>query len=268
MMSVHLRGHAFVVVAEGAEAGAVLEARVGDDVDDVRGVAQLAQLFEREEAHAGEIGFHAQHAIEFDGMADGFVNLQAELRAFEDDVALALRALRGLVQRHGFFGDALRVADQVERFDQFVAGELVLAAEAIGIGALLNFVAGEAGGHDARAGLHLDLMDARAERGGVPLLDAAELHGGFGEGDALDAAHLCVGGEQQIELALERNLERILDEGILPGVDVGVLRDHDDVGALGQRGGAGDGDGLRGAGGNAFAGEPVGGGEAPGAVRR
>ena len=59
----------------------------------------------------------------------------------------------------------------------------------------------------------------------IPLLDAAELHGSFRERDALDAAHLAVGGEQQIELALERNLEWILDEGILPGVDVGLARE-------------------------------------------
>ena len=206
-MSVRLRGHAFVVVAEGAQARAVLEARVGDHVDDVGGVAQLAQLLEREEAHAREIRFHAQHAVEFDGMADGFVNLQAELRAFENDGALAFGTLRGFVQRDGLFGDALRVADQIERFDQFVAGKLMLAAEAIGIGALLDFVAGETRGHDARAGLHLDLMNARAEGGGVPLLDAAELHGGFRQREALHAAHLAVGGEQQIQLALERNLE-------------------------------------------------------------
>ena len=33
-----LRGDAFVVVGEGAEAGAVFEAGIGDDVDDVRAV--------------------------------------------------------------------------------------------------------------------------------------------------------------------------------------------------------------------------------------
>ena len=63
------------------------------------------------------------------------------------------------MQRDGFFGDARRVAHQIERFHQFVAGELMLAAEAVGIGALLNFVSGKRGGHDSRAGLHLDLMD-------------------------------------------------------------------------------------------------------------
>ena len=55
-------------------------------------------------------------------------------------VLLALGTLRGCVQRDGLLGDARRVADQIERFDQFVAGKLMLPAEAIGIGALLNFV--------------------------------------------------------------------------------------------------------------------------------
>ena len=63
-------------------------------------------MIEREEAHARVVGFAAQHAIELDGMADGFVDLQAELRAIQDQIELAFGALIGGVQRHGFFGDA------------------------------------------------------------------------------------------------------------------------------------------------------------------
>ncbi len=109
-------------------------------------------------------------------------------------------------------------------------------------------------------------MDARADRRGVPLLDAAKLHGGLGHRDALDPGHLAVGGQQQFQLAVERNGKRVLDEGILPGVDVGLLGRHDHVMALGQRGGARDGYGARGAGLDAFARQPIGGSEAPGAV--
>ena len=87
-----LRGNAFIVVAERAEARAVFEARVGHDVHDVRAVAQLAQFFEREKTHAREIRFHAEDAVELDGMADGFVNLQAELRAIENECLRALGA--------------------------------------------------------------------------------------------------------------------------------------------------------------------------------
>ena len=53
-------------------------------------------------------------------------------------------------RRDALFGDAPGVADQVERFDQLVALQHVLAAEAIGIRALLNFGARETGGHDSR----------------------------------------------------------------------------------------------------------------------
>jgi len=53
-------------------------------------------------------------------------------------------------------------------------------------------------GHDARARLHLELMNSGAERGGVPLFQAAKLHGSFGQGEALHAAHGVVGGEKQI----------------------------------------------------------------------
>ena len=73
-----LRGNAFVVEREGAQARAVLLARIGDDVDEVAAVTQRAQLIQREERRAGKIGFHAQHAIELDRMADGFVDLQAQ----------------------------------------------------------------------------------------------------------------------------------------------------------------------------------------------
>ncbi len=43
-------------------------------------------------------------------MSDGFVNLQAELRAIENDGALAFGTLRGGMQRDAFFADALRIA--------------------------------------------------------------------------------------------------------------------------------------------------------------
>ncbi len=84
-------GDAFVVVAEDAQARAMFEPRVGHHVDDIGSVAQLAQLIEREKTQAGEIRFHAQHAVELDGMADGFVNLQAQLRAFQNEWCARLR---------------------------------------------------------------------------------------------------------------------------------------------------------------------------------
>ena len=175
-----LRGDAFVIVAKCAEARAVLEARVGDDVDDVGAVLQLAEFFDGEKTHAREIRFHAEHAVELDGMADGFVDLQAELRAFENDRACAFRTLYGGMERDGFFADALGVADQIERLDEFVAAFHVLPAETVRIRALLDFFFCETGGDDSRAGKHFYLMNCGADAGGEKLLDAAEGHGAFG----------------------------------------------------------------------------------------
>ena len=49
-------------------------------------------------------------------------------------------SLGGRMQRDGFLRDSRRVADQIERFHQFVTGEHVLSAETIRIRTLLNFV--------------------------------------------------------------------------------------------------------------------------------
>ena len=92
-------------------------------------------------------------------MADGFMNLQAELRAAQDYGLLAFRTLRCRMQRDALFGESAGVAYQVERFDQFVALQHVLAAEAVGIGAFLNLRAREAGGDDPGARLHFHLMN-------------------------------------------------------------------------------------------------------------
>src|SRR5580704_15000017 len=73
-----LRGHAFVVEGERAEPRTVFRPRVANHVHDLGAVAQAAQLVEREEAHAGVVGFAAQDAVEFDRMADGFMYLQSQ----------------------------------------------------------------------------------------------------------------------------------------------------------------------------------------------
>src|SRR5580693_5325871 len=88
-----LRRDAFIIVGESAEAGPVFETRVGDDVHDVRAVAQLVQLIEREKARARKIGFLAEDAIEFDGMTNGFMNLQAELASAKNQRSRFLRTL-------------------------------------------------------------------------------------------------------------------------------------------------------------------------------
>ena len=196
-------------------------------------------------------------------MPDGFVNLQSELRAVENNRPRAFRALRGFVQSHRFFADAVGVARQVHGLNQFVTLQSVLAAEAVGIRALLNLVVGKAGGHDARAGLHLHLMNVSSGGGNENLLDPPEIHGGLGQGNAFYAAHLLIRGKQKGQLAFERNAEGVLDKRILPGVGVSLFRSEHNVAVLGQRRGVRDVNRLGGAGLHAFTGQAVGGGKAP-----
>src|SRR3984893_2758642 len=200
-------------------------------------------------------------------MADGFVNLQAELRTVENDRLRALGRLRGGMQRDSLFRDARCVPNQVERFHQFVARQLVLPAKAVRIGALLNFISGKRGRHDSRTGLHLDLMDHRSDRRGEQLLDAAEGHGSFRERHALDAGHFAVGGQQQIQLTFERNPEWIVNVGILPGVLIRLDWHHLDIVALGERRRLGNGDGFSGAGRNSLSRQTIGRGEPPRSLR-
>ena len=85
-----LRRHAFVIEGKSSKTRAVLLARVGNYVHQIAAIAQIAQLVQSKKRCAGEIRFHAQHAIEFNGMSDRLVNLQSELRAFENNVKLRL----------------------------------------------------------------------------------------------------------------------------------------------------------------------------------
>ena len=116
--------------------------------------------------------------------------------------------LRGRMQRRGFFGDAPRVLQQIERLDKLVAREGMLSAKAVWIRTLLNFVALEGGGSDAAAGNHFALMNARTDAGDANHESIlAKLHAGFRERDALDAAHFGIRGEQQSELGFQWNFE-------------------------------------------------------------
>src|SRR4051812_7640469 len=102
-------------------------------------------------------------------MAHGLVDLQPKLRALQNDGAISFRATSGFVQRNGLFGDTRRVADEVERFDQFVTGELVLTSKARGVRTLLNFVPSKAHGDNPSARLHFDLMNAGTHRRSIKL---------------------------------------------------------------------------------------------------
>src|ERR1700691_3824024 len=167
-------------------------------------------------------------------MANGFVNLQAELRTPENNCLGTLGTLRGRVQRDGILRRTLGIPRQVESFDQFVALQSVLAAETIRVGALLNFGAGKTGGDDSRAGMHFDLMNHRADAGNEKLVNPLEGHRTFGEGDAFYAQHFFVCREQHGNLALYGNAERIFQEWILPGVHVRIYGSELNVSAFGK----------------------------------
>src|SRR5256885_959363 len=156
-------------------------------------------------------------------MANRFVDLQAELATAEDEGADFFRALRGGVQRRGFFGNNGSVPHQIERINQFVALKSMLAAKTIGIRTFLNFLTLKRSGGNAAAGNHLALVNARADAGSEPGIDLTELHVRFREGDAFNAAHFGVGTEQQGELRFKRDFERVFTERALPTVHVGLF---------------------------------------------
>src|SRR5260370_19551950 len=98
-------------------------------------------------------------------MANGFVDLQAELSATEDEGADFFRALSGAVERGGFFGDERRVSDQIERIHEFIALKGMLAAKTIGIRTLLNFFALRSGCGNTAPGNHFALATTTANAG-------------------------------------------------------------------------------------------------------
>src|SRR5690242_7339783 len=104
-----LRGNAFVVVSERTETLSMLQASVSNDVHHVRAVAQLIQLIQRQKTGACKVGFLAEHAIKFNRVTDGLVNLQAELAGTENQGARFLRTLRGRVKRRGLLAHARSV---------------------------------------------------------------------------------------------------------------------------------------------------------------
>src|SRR5579871_4197415 len=183
-----LRGHALVIECECSEAGTVLQAGIADNVDDLGTVAQAAQLIDGEKTHAGVIGFGPENAIELDGVADGFVDLQAKLGAIEDEVECALGALVGGVEGDGFLGNARGVFQELQLVDELIPFQLILAAEGVGVGAPLDFAILVAERGKTGAGRVARLIDEAAEGGSEDLAAAFEVHGGFRQADGGVAA--------------------------------------------------------------------------------
>src|SRR5689334_4907261 len=95
-----------------------------------------------QEAFADEAGFHAEDAIEFDGMPARFVDLKGDLGAIKNDGCDATGTLWGGKQFDSFFANAGTVVGQVHGLDEFVAGCSGLATKGVGVGTSLYFAAG------------------------------------------------------------------------------------------------------------------------------
>ena len=261
-----LRGNTLVVVSKSAQALAVIKPRVSDDVHDARSVLKFVQLIESQKTRARKIGFLPEDTVQFDGMSNRFVDLESQLAGAQDERADFFRALRGRMECGGFFGDDGSISHQIERIDEFVALESMLAAKTIRIRTLLNFLALKRSGGNAAAGNHLALMNTRADAGSEPGIDLTELHVRFREGDAFNAAHFGVGTQQQGELRFKRDFERVFTERALPTVHVGLLRRKNHFAPFRERRSFRYGNGVRRTSGDAILRQAIRGSKTPGTV--
>ena len=158
---------------------------------------------------------------------------------------------------------ALRL--EVHAADELVAGRRPQAA-VVGEAAALVLVALDRVGLEARADVGDDLLGVAAVAGGERLPLALGRVQALGERDALHLVHRPVGGQQVGDLAIERDLERVLlDRRLEPAV--GRRAPVEDHGvAQGRRAGLRDPHGLGRDAVRLAGGQVVAGGEAPGAV--
>ena len=52
---------------------------IGDYIHQIASITQRTQLLERQKRSSRKVRFHSQHAIQFDGMSDGLMDLQSQL---------------------------------------------------------------------------------------------------------------------------------------------------------------------------------------------
>ena len=161
---------ALVVVAEGAEGAG--RGGVGHHVERRRPVAQPAPVLGREEGGAGVGRLHAQHPVELDGVPDRLVDLERDLAPVEDEGRDVGRALVGRQQLRRLVGHPGGLADEVEPADELEALGGVVAAEGVGVRAVLDLGLADHRRLDAGAALGDVLGDggalARDEQRGAP----------------------------------------------------------------------------------------------------
>jgi len=202
--------HAFIVIAEGAQA--LRLGGVGDDIDYLRPVAEVAEHIGRDEARPRVRRLHAEYPVEFGRMADGFVDLERELAALEDDSASAFGQGRRPQKRCRLASDARRMGGEVHAAHKFESRRLEVPPERMRPRTHLRIAVADGRRHYAAAALDYPLLDVRAFGGCEdgpslePLVSRTpHLDGGF-------AGHGPVGREKYPDFLLQRHLERILLE--------------------------------------------------------
>jgi hypothetical protein len=125
-------------------------------------------------------------------MPDRLVNLQSQLRAIENDVEPAFRALLRMMQSNRFFGNTAGVLYEFQLFDQLVSLVLPLPAIGIRVRPFLNLVPRKSVGSVTRTCGILGLTNVASLRRYKPLLLAIEVEIAFGQSDTGNGAQLRV----------------------------------------------------------------------------
>ena len=138
------------------------------------------------------------------------MNLEAHLRAADDERGGDVRrAAVGGEQGNGLAGDSLGVAGQVEVSYVLPTAATLLPAHGLGVGATLYLPVADGGGLDAAAGLVDCLLHVGTLTVGKGLALADKNEVACAGGDSFDASHALVDVQQQGQLLLGRDSERV-----------------------------------------------------------
>ncbi len=163
------------VVVECVRGGFLAQFRVEGHVQQFRTVAVRAEHFLLDEAPAGEVALITENTIEFERMADRFVNLQHHLIGHQQQIPLARRAIRRGQQLQRFIGDTDTRTVEAEACQHFHAAlpqGAVVAAE----GTHLRVAVGVCGHAQLRHDELELLIDPHAVAGHVELIGMCDLH--------------------------------------------------------------------------------------------
>ena len=175
---------------------------------------KVVQQVGSQERRAGEGRLVAQGAVQLHGVAAGFVDLQRQLAAADNQVGGDVgRAGVGGEQFGGLLGNAAGVVEQVHLGDVFPAGATLVASEGLRIRTALDFAVAYGGGLDAAAGFVDGLVDVRPLGVGESALLSNENQVAHAGADLGHGGHFRVGGQQQGQLVVQGHGERVDADG-------------------------------------------------------